>query len=574
MALSVLTVLVCAAGGAGHRDDPDLASEIVSRVAVSHRAMVASSSADANRIGLGILAAGGNAVDAAVAVAVALGAVDPGDSGLGGGTTILVRMADGRAVAIDGSAVVPVAVDWGELQRIQDEGQKFGPALAAVPGTVAALDHALARFGTISLAEAVVPSIALAEAGYPLTPFQRAATAKYVDDIRATPPLNRILLTAAGDLKAVGEVVRWPGLDRTLRRLAAGGAAEFYRGSIAAEIEADMIRRGGPVRRGDLALYRVRELEPLRGSYRGHEVLSFPLPGAGGAVLAGLNILECFEPAVLRRDDAVRLQVMAEAFHIAMEDQRRTVDRANLPQALHDLRFLSRDHAAARAALIVPGRPVSEAALGPAAWRPELESQTVEVSVVDAAGNAVALTQSLGRFYGNKVVADGLGFPYNTFLAGLDAHRPEAVPQRAPIVVDGAPTIVLEDGAPLLVLGAAGSSRIPGAIDTVISNVVDRGMALGAAVEAPRALWSKGDSSPGLLLEVWPPVRRCHVRGLQRMGYEPGRCSTLPVPYQDLSSFGAVNAVYRDPSTGLLSGVGDPRRNGDARGPESPPDGG
>lgn len=551
---------------AGWTEDPDLAYRIVARPATGDRGMVVSSSADANRVGLEILAAGGNAVDAAVAVAIALGAVDPGNSGLGGGTTILVRMADGRAVAIDGSAVVPVAVNWPALRRIQDEGRKFGPALAAVPGTLAALDHALRRFGTITLAAAVAPSVALAEAGYRLTPFQRAASAKYLADIRTISPLDRILLTPAGGLKPVGALVRWPGLARTLRRLVAGGAADFYRGAIAAEIDADMIRRGGPVRRGDLALYRVHELAPLRTSYRGREVLSFPLPGAGGAVVAGLNTLACFPPEVLRRDDELRLQIMAEAFRIALADERRTVDRAGLPQRLHDTDYLSLAHAAGRAALIVPGEPVPADALGPLEWRPELDSQTVEVSVVDAAGNAVALTQSLGRFYGNKVVAAGLGFPYNTFLGALDAHHPEEVRQRSPIVVDGAPTIVLADGAPLLVLGAAGSSRIPGAIATVISNVVDRGMTLGDAVAAPRVLWSMGDSTRGLLLEARPPVTVAHALALEEMGYEYGRCVTLPVPYQDLSSYGAVNAVHRDPSSGRLTGVGDPRRNGDARG--------
>ncbi len=556
-----------AACSLAHRgDDPDVVTRVAADPAFSDRAMVASSSAEANRVGVEVLRAGGNAVDAAVAVAVALGVVDAGDSGLGGSAVILVRMADGRAVAIDGSPAVPIQVDWKALGRIQDEDRKAGPELAAVPGALAALDHALRRFGTIGLRDAIGPSIPLASAGSVVTPFQRGSILKYLDDVRATSPLDRILLDDAGDAIPVGAVLRWPGLDRTLRRIAERGAGELYHGAMAAEIEADMRHRGGFVRSADLALYRVRELEPLRTTYRGREVLGFPLPGAGGAVVAGLNILGHFPPALLATDGVERLQVLAEAFHIALEDQRRTLDQIAAPQAAQDVTYLSREHARRRAALIVPGRPVPPDALGSPGWRPDLESQTVQVSVVDADGNAVALTQSLGRFYGNKIVADGLGFPYNTFLSGLDAHRPGEVTMRSPIATDGAPTIVVEDGRPLLVLGASGSSRIPGAVATVISNVVDRGMPLGRAIEAPRSLWSAGNTTKGLLLEVRPPVTVAHARKLEAMGYEDGRRERFPIRYEDLSRFGGVNAVHRDPATGRLTGVGDPRRNGHALG--------
>jgi len=563
---AVLLAALAACSVAHRGSDPDLVTRVVADPAVGDRAMVASSSAEANRIGVEVLQAGGNAVDAAVAVAVALGVVDAGDSGLGGSAVILVRMADGRAVAIDGSPAVPIQVDWKALERIQDEDRKAGPELAAVPGALAALDHALRRFGTVGLRGAIEPSIPLAAAGSVLTPFQRGSILKYLDDVRAATPLDRILLDDAGDAIPVGSVLRWPGLDRTLRRIAERGAGELYRGAIAAEIDADMRRRGGFVRRADLALYRVRELEPLRTTYRGREVLSFPLPGAGGAVVAGLNILEHFPPALLATDGVERLQVLAEAFHVALEDQRRTLDQVAAPQAAQDVSYLTRDHARRRAALIVPGRPVDPGRLGVPGWRPDLESQTVQVSVVDADGNAVALTQSLGRFYGNKIVADGLGFPYNTFLSGLDAHHPEKVTMRSPIATDGAPTIVVEDGRPLLVLGASGSSRIPGAVATVISNVVDRGMPLAAAIEAPRSLWSDGSTTKGLLLEVRPPVTAAHARALEAMGYEDGRREVFPIRYEDLSRFGGVNAVLRDPATGTLTGVGDPRRNGRAMG--------
>jgi gamma-glutamyltranspeptidase/glutathione hydrolase len=186
--------------------------------------------------------------------------------------------------------------------------------------------------------------------------------------------------------------------------------------------------------------------------------------------------------------------------------------------------------------------------------------------VIDRDGNAVSLTQSLGRFFGNKVVADEMGFIYNTMLGGADPSNPDHLRPRSVLPQDGAPTIVVADGRPLLVLGSAGSSRIAGAIATVVSNVVDRQMTLADAVQAPRVLWSEGDTTRGLLLEVLPPVTERDVRTLQSMGYNEGFQARFPSPYLDLYRFGGLNAVYRDPATGRLTGVGDPRRMAAARG--------
>ncbi len=546
---------------------PELAERLNAKVASSDLGMVASSAPEANRIGLQVLANGGNAVDAAVAVAIALGAVDAGDSGLGGATFILYRKANGESIAIDGSAPVPIHASRAVLQKVAAEKRNFGPELACTPGSLAALEYARAHYGTRPLRELVEPSIPLAEAGLVVTPFQTSTVAKYLDDIRLSDPLCRVLLGPDSQPIRPGSVLRWPGLTHTLRAIADGGAAEFYRGTIAAEIEADMIRHGGFVRRDDLGLMRVRVLEPLHDSYRGLDVLSFPLPASGGAVLEGLNILESFPVETLQRDDVERLQVMAEALHLALEDHRRLSGDPNLPQRFQNVTYQGKAYAKTRADLIVPGRPVPESAYASSRPEaPELESQTVQVSVIDHDGNAVALTQSLGRFYGNKVLAEGLGFLYNTFLSAIDPNHPQALRPRAIIPCDAAPTIVVKDGALMLVLGSAGSSRIPGAVVTVISNVVDRAMPLGAAVQAPRVLWSKGTKARGLLIEVLPPVTESQVTELEAMGYTPGAVARFPAPYLDLFRFGGVNAILRDPTTGHMTGVGDPRRNADAQG--------
>jgi gamma-glutamyltranspeptidase/glutathione hydrolase len=237
--------------------------------AASQSGMVASSSPAANRIGVEVLAAGGNAVDAAVAMAFALGVADAGDAGLGGTSLILVRMADGRMGAIDGSSPVPMRVSVRGLARILEEGRKFGPELSSTPGALAGLEMARAEYGTMSLAELLAPSIVLADTGTPVSPFQSASIGRYLDDVRIMDPLASIVLGTDGNPLLEGSLLRWPGLAETLRAIATGGAREFYRGAIAARIEADMSDRGGPVRRIDLARVRARRLEPMVGSYRG-----------------------------------------------------------------------------------------------------------------------------------------------------------------------------------------------------------------------------------------------------------------------------------------------------------------
>ena len=566
LGLAVVAAAVACSLARPTGENPDVVDRLTARAATSDRAMVASPSAAANRIGLEILARGGNAIDAAVAIAVALGAADPGDSGLGGTTYILLRLADGRSVAIDGSSRVPIHISRADLRRLFEAERKFGPELAETPGSLAGLELARSRYGTMSLAELVEPSIAIAESGFRLSSFQRASVARYLEDIRTIEPLASLVLDSAGEVLPAGTEIRLPGLARTLRRIADGGADEFYRGSIASEIEADMIRRNGFVRRADLGLMKARELTPYRGSYRGLEVLAFPAPGAGGAVIESLNMLECHTPETLRRDDVDRLQLMAEIFHIADEDDRAHAPDPNLPQPIHQPVHLAKSFAAERAAVIAPGRPVPPEAFQTRAFRPSLESQTVHVSVIDEQGNAVSLTQTLGRFFGNKIVAHDLGFLYNVLLGGLDPSDPAQLRPMTVHALDGAPTIVVADGEPLLVLGSAGSSRIPGAIATVVSNVIDRGMSLAEAVAAPRALWSLGDSTNGLMLEITPPVRADHARSLEAMGYRERFFVELPALYQEVSKFGGVNAVLRDPATGRLTGVGDPRRLGDARG--------
>lgn len=521
---------------------------------------VATATPDATRIAVEILEAGGNAIDAAVAAAFALGVSDPGDCGLGGTTYILIRFADGRATAIDGSAVVPLRVNRGRLAELEAEGLLRGMELAAVPATVAALDYATTAYGTRPLAELIEPSTALALRGYRATPFQEVSLRTYFDDILSSAFLRHFMLEDGERPPSVETLQCRPILARTLGRISAGGSSEFYRGSIAAEIEADMTARGGFVSRDDLGIFRVREVAPLRGSYRDTEVLAFPYPSAGGAVIEALNILGEFSAELLRENTAQRHQVVAEAFHLATVDHERLLaDPSGFGERSRE-HLLSRSLALERAALISVGRPVASDDEYHRIGGEDNDGNTTQISIVDRWGNAVSLTQSIGRFFGNKALTPGLGFPYNSLLEGAKDFD-----ARSPIPTSMCPTIVARDGEVLLVLGSGSSSRIPGIVATVISNMVDRGLDLRSAVLAPRILWNTG-KEPGIYAEIFTPISEQQIAELEAFGYETKIRVQLPVRQSQFSRFGSVNAVHLDRLTRMLTGVGDPRRNGHALG--------
>ena len=522
--------------------------------------MVAAPTREASLIATEVLEDGGNAVDAAVAAAFALSVTDPGDGGLGGAIYILIRLADGRTTAIDGSAVVPLRVDRERLRAVQASKAESGIELAAVPGSLAALAHVTERYGTRPLPDLISPSIELAERGYRATAFQEVSLRTYFEDVLQSDYLRYFMLDNGKSPPSVETLQCRPVLANTLRRIMVGGAEEFYRGSIAGEIDSDMQERSGFIDRDDLALLRVRELAPLRGTYRDVEVLAVPHPSMGGAVIEALNILEHYPSDFLDLDTVERLQVLTEAFHIAIADHERTIADDPLVALGGHEQLLTKEFAAERKTLIEPGRalvsdefPAQQQGQGP-------EGNTAQVSVVDRWGNAVSLTHTLGRFYGNKFATPSLGFPYNSLLEGVS--DPKA---RSPIPTSMCPTIVVRNGEVLLVLGSGSSNRIPGVVASVISNVVDRELGLADAVVAPRVLWGpyKGYS---YYAEVFRSITEEQVNELSAFGYQPIYRVRLPVRLSLFSRTGSVNAVHFDSTTRTLTGVGDPRRNGAAAG--------
>jgi gamma-glutamyltranspeptidase/glutathione hydrolase len=565
----VATLLLVGCAGIWIYTSPPAPEELRASEARSDYGMVASGSEEATRAGVTILEQGGTAVDAAVAVALALGAADPVGSGLGGMTYVLIHLADGRAVAIDGTAPVPLRVDPRRLRIIQRDDRLFGHATAAVPSTLATLDHALRRYGTMSLPQVLQPAIAIADHGYRLSPHQVTWLENYLEPILASRHLRFVVLDNGDEVGRPGTRYCQPELADTLRKIADGGVDSFHRGSIGRQIAADMFEHGGFVDRADFALLRVRELEPLRAEYRGVQLLTFPAPGGGGALVEALNILERFPEPLLASDSVERLHLAVEAFRIARADHSRYAPDPNRSLGQSDLPYLGDDFAARRAALITPGRATPDAELTATASFRSIGDNTTQVSVVDRFGNAVSLTQTLGRQYGAKVMTPGLGFPYNSLLEFFefeDPASPSYPRPRARYPTDMAPTIVLDGGEFRMALGSAGSERIPQAVALVISNMIDRGMGLRDAITAPRVLWGGTDPARPYL-EMARPHRRADADALERFGLGEVYRLQFPPRQIDLTFFGGVNAVSFEPDLGTFVGVGDPRRNGFALGP-------
>ncbi len=539
----------------------DAQAQLAAVAVTSAVGMVVSGSPEASAAGARVLEEGGNAIDAAVATAFAIGVAEPGQSGLGGQTYMLVRLADGSAVAIDGSAVAPLRANREELRVMHDRSERNGHQLAATPATLATLALALSRYGTRTLPEMIAPALDLADLGTVITGFQLSMFDHYLSRVRASAYMSRLFLRDGIEPWGLEHRYCQPELARTLWRISDRGARDFYRGEIAREIVADMERMGGYLRAEDLGLVKVLESRPLHGSYRGVEVLAFPPPCAGSAVIETLNILERFPADLLRSDTVDRVHVMLEAERLAAADQSLVRSRAaSAADSVIDKRLGARR--AAQIRLDRALRPEEVSGVDDGAWR---DRDTTHISVADRFGNVVSLTQSLGRGFGSCTASPELGFPYNGILEAFDLDDPSSRhylgPMR-PLFASIAPTIVLKDGRPFLVLGSAGSSRIAPSIVQTIVNVVDGAMTLAQAEEAPRALWGSSDER-NLMIELAPPFGPDTVKALEARGFSRITTITLPGTPIQLSRSGGVNAIMVA-ADGTLTGVYDPRRGGNA----------
>lgn len=435
--------------------------------------MVASTHEIASRVGVEILQRGGNAVDAAVAVALALAVVHPAAGNLGGGGFMLIRMADGRASVIDYREMAPARahrdmyVD--EKGDVVPEASTVGHRAVAVPGTVAGLALALEKYGTMSWADVCRPAERLAREGVVLTHFEAESLRRAARLLERFPESRRIFLRD-GRYYEEGEIFRQPDLAETLRRLIERGPREFYEGETARRIVAEMEAGGGLITLDDLKNYRAIERAPLRTTYRGYEILTVPPPSSGGvALIEMLHILEGFDLRALGHNSADYVHLLVEAMRRAFADRARFLgdpDFARIPVK----GLTSRRYAEALRRTIDMNRATPSAALAPGDAFAYESEHTTHFTVVDAMGNVVANTYTLNGSYGSGVTVRGAGFLLNNEMDDftskpgvpnmfglLQSEANQIGPRKRPLSAM-TPTIVLRDGKPYFALGSPGGA--------------------------------------------------------------------------------------------------------------------
>jgi gamma-glutamyltranspeptidase/glutathione hydrolase len=516
------------------------------QVVRSNQGMVVSGSPIATDIGVQVLQSGGNAVDAAVATALALAVVEPTMSGLGGRTQVLVRTVSGPFHGADGTTEVPRGAP---ADPTSDEGA-YGYHTIGIPGTVAALEKALTGFGTRSFAQLLSPIIALADTGFFLPQAEAERIARVADQLREFPGSASYFLKLDGSTYRGGERLTQTELAETLTALATGGAEIFYRGWIAESIAADLARGNGFVTTTDLARYRAPWSRVVQGSYRGYDLVGTYLPASGATTIEALHLLERFD-LTDRAGGAAWAALLVQALLLSFED--RVADLGNPDE--HAQLLVSKEWAVTRAADIMdPARREGPVVASMAPGRRDESAHTTHLSVIDRDGMVVALTQSLGPIMGSKVTAPGLGFVYAATMGYLGGQQPGDRPFSSQ-----SPLIVLQNDEPVLVLGAAGGRRILSAIVSVVSRWVDQQLSLPDAMAAPR---------------LHPEARVVHMESGDGTAWSPEDLTDLvsygfEVDVRTASSyFARIHGIEIDPDHGKYLGVADPRWNGSAGAPE------
>jgi len=465
--------------------------------------MVASVDAMATQVGVDILRQGGNAVDAAIAVGFALAVTHPQAGHLGGGGFMLLRTASGRTAAIDFREMAPARASrdmFLDKQGNADSKLSLTSHLASgTPGTVAGFALAAKKYGTLPLRTLLAPAIKLARDGIIVNDALADDLATYGKENLINHATSRaIFYKADGKPYQKGDRLVQKNLARSLQLIAQQGADAFYTGRIADEIAGEMAQHGGLVGKADLAAYRAVERKPVSGTYRGYEVFSMPPPSSGGIhIVQILNILENFDLAKWGFGSADAMQVMAEAEKYAYADRSEYLgdpDFVKVPQQALTSKAYART--LAQQIDVSKARPSSE--IKPGKLAPYESNQTTHFSVVDKAGNAVAVTYTLNTYFGSGIVAGNSGILMNNemddFSAkpgtpnvyGLVGGEANAIqPAKRPLS-SMSPTIVAKEGKTWLVTGSPGGSRIITTVLQMVVNSIDFGMNVAEATNAPR----------------------------------------------------------------------------------------
>lgn len=525
----------------------------------------------ATRIGVDVLKGGGTAVDAAVAVGYALAVVYPAAGNLGGGGFMTLQLADGRRTFLDFREKAPAAATpnmyLDAAGNVVPGRSTKGHLAVGVPGSVAGLEMALAKYGTMKRAALLAPAIRLAEEGFVLEQGDADILAVAAADLAKDPASAAIFLKPGGQPLGAGDRLVQKDLAATLRRIAAEGEKGFYQGPVAAAIAAASRAGGGIVTTADLEAYRTREMKPAECDYRGWRVVSAPPPSSGGVVICQmLNVLEGYPLKDWGFRSAQAVHVQIEAMRHAYVDRNSYLGDPDFVQNPLE-RLLDKGYAAKIRAAIDPAKAGDSRALKPGV-PPHEGSNTTHYSIVDRFGNAASVTYTLNDWFGARVTAAGTGVLLNNEmddftvkigvpnLYGLVQGEANAIaPGKRPLS-SMSPTIVTKDGKPVMVLGTPGGSRIITTVLHTILNVVDYGMNVQEAVDAPR------------FHQQWLP----EVTNVERFALSPdterlllgmGHKFGTPQPANHVAAIlvGAPTLGGKPVGNARFYGANDPRRN-------------
>ena len=535
----------------------------------SEHGMVVSASAIASQVGVDILKRGGNAVDAAVAVGFALAVVHPAAGNIGGGGFLVFHeAASGKNFTIDYRETAPARAHrdmyLDESGDVVPELSTLGYLSVGVPGTVAGLLLALESHGRLVRPTVLEPAIRLAEEGFAVQPELARTLEGSASRLSRSPESRRIFLRNGNHFEE-GEIFVQKELGATLRLIAEEGASAFYEGRIAELMADEMTRGGGLITREDLKAYRALEREPLLGRYRDHTVVAMGPPSSGGiGLIEMLNMLEPEDLAYLELNSSDYLHLLAEVMKRAFADRAQYLGDADFA-AIPVRGLTSKAYAETRRAGVNPHRTTLASQLGAGDPFPHESDQTTHFSVVDREGNAVSNTYTLNGFYGSGITVPGAGFLLNNEMD--DFSSKPGVPNQFNLVQGEAnaikpgkrplsamtPTIILKDGKVLLVTGSPGGPRIINTVLQIALNVIEHGLNIQEAVDAPR------------FHHQWlPDVLFFERHGLVRDVREAlgAKGHTLA----ERARIGAAHSIFVDPRTQIRMGAGDPRRQGEAIG--------
>ena len=525
----------------------------------TRRGMVVSQNAIASRVGVDALREGGSAVDAAVATAFALAATHPTAGNIGGGGFLVYRPATGEPIAYDFREMAPASssptmfLTNGKYDFARHHNSHLS---VGVPGTVAGLHLAWSEHGKLPWKRLVEPAIALARDGFAVT-YGLARSLRSVLTEMQPYPAALAQFSKNGTPYEAGEVLRQPDLARTLERIAEEGPAGFYEGETARLIAREMKANGGLITPEDLTAYKPKKRTPIRGTYRGYEIISMPPISSGGTALVQmLNILEGYDLATSGFGSAATVHLIVESMRRAYADRTRYLGDPDFNPQMPIDRLISKEYAADLRSSIRTDR-ASTSSPESFVW-PSQGQDTTHFSVVDAERNAVSLTYTLEQGYGSKIVVSGAGFLLNnemgdfnagpglTTAEGLIGTEPNLAAPAKRMLSSMTPTIVTKDGQLFMITGSPGGRTIINTVLLTILNVIDFGMNIQEAIDAPR------------FHHQWLPDR---IR-YERYGLSPDTVARLEAQghtLQESTSQGTVEAILFNLEEDLLEGAMDRR---------------